>query len=131
MSLTKGIHHVAIKGIGKKEYEKLIEFYVNVLGMEIYRNWGSGEDVGALLDTGNGYMEIFSNGTDTPDQSVLRHIAFDVKDTDACVKAVKDAGYTVTVEPRDIVIGSQPPVLARIAFCIGPVGETVEFFQTK
>jgi len=58
-------------------------------------------------------------------------MAFAVKDVDACVEAVRAAGYEITVEPNDIVIPSNPPLPARIAFCIGPVGEEIEFFCEK
>jgi glyoxylase I family protein len=34
----------------------------------------------------------------------------------------------VTVEPVDKVIPSAPPYPVRLAFCIGPLGEEVEFF---
>ena len=44
---------------------------------------------------------------------------------------LRAAGYKITMEPTDIVIGSTPPYPARIAFCIGPVGEELEFFCEK
>ena len=61
----------------------------------------------------------------------LRHLALAAEDTDACVAAVRAAGYEITMEPTDIVIPSNPPYPARIAFCIGPVGEELEFFHVK
>jgi len=61
----------------------------------------------------------------------LRHLALDVDDTDAWVEAVRKAGYEITMEPTDICIKSDPPYPARIAFCIGPVGEEIEFFCVK
>ena len=131
MSLTKGIHHVAIKAAGVEHFNKTMEFYTEILGMPVVRSWGEGDNLGAMVDTGAGVMEIFSNAPDTLDQGALRHIAFDTEDTDACIEAVKKGGYTVTVEPTDIVIQADKPLAARIAFCIGPVGETVEFFQVK
>jgi len=131
MSLTKGIHHIAIKAKGVKEYEKVMHFYTQVLGMPVVRRWGKDDNLGAMVDTGNSVLEIFSNAPDMPDQGALRHIAFDVEDTDACIAAVKEAGYAVTVEPKDIVIEADYPLAARIAFCIGPVGESIEFFQVK
>ena len=84
-----------------------------------------------MLDTGAGLLEIFANGVDRLDAGALRHIALAVEDTDACVDAVRAAGYKITMEPTDIVIGSTPPYPARIAFCIGPVGEELEFFCVK
>ncbi len=131
MKLTKGIHHIAIKAKGIEKYNETLNFYTNILGMETVRSWGEGDDLGTMVDTGNSVMEIFSNAPEEFFEGALRHIAFDVEDTDACINAVKAAGYTVTVEPKDIVIQADKPLGARIAFCIGPVGETIEFFQVK
>lgn len=131
MRLTNGIHHIAIKACGTEKYGEVMHFYTDILGMAVVRKWGEGENAGAMVDTGNSVMEIFANGNDIPGEGALRHIAFDTDDTDACVAAVRNAGYTVTVEPKDIVIEADKPLAARIAFCIGPVGEIIEFFQVK
>lgn len=50
-------------------------------------------------------------------------------DVDACVDAVKKTGYEVFIEPKNIEIASMPVFPARIAFCRGPLGEEIEFFQ--
>ena len=126
-----GIHHIALKACGVADFEKTIKFYHEILGLPIVRTWGDGEDIGMMLDTGAGLLEIFANGDGYPGQGALRHLAFEVEDTDACIEAVRAAGYEVTMEPCDIVIASNPPYPARIAFCIGPVGEEVEFFKVK
>jgi hypothetical protein len=105
---------------------------VNItLGLPIVRKWGEGEGVGMMLDTGAGLLEIVANAPDRLGAGGLRHLAFEVENTDVCLEAVREAGYKVTMEPTDIVIASEPPYPARIAFCIGPVGEEVEFFQVK
>lgn len=124
-----GVHHIALKACGMADYEKMIQFYHEILGMPIVRTWADGQ--AAMLDTGAGLLELFANGENYPGQGALRHLAFAVKDVDACVEAVRAAGYEITIEPKDIVIGSNPPYPARIAFCIGPVGEDVEFFAEK
>lgn len=129
--LIRGIHHIAIKAEGLSQFDRLVHFYHEVLGLPIVRRWGEGENLGMMLETGGGLLELFSNAPDTRDAGALRHMALDVENTDACIEAVRAAGYTVTMEPTDIVIASQPPYPARIAFCIGPVGEEVEFFQVK
>ena len=126
-----GIHHIALKCCGLDEYNKTVTFYHDILGLPIARKWGEGENVGIMLDTGAGLFEIFANAADRPGMGALRHVALNVEDTDICVEAVRAAGYKITVEPCDIVIGSLPPYPARIAFCIGPVGEEVEFFCVK
>ena len=56
-------------------------------------------------------------------------MAFDVTSADECLEKARNAGYKVIMEPKDITIGGK--LNARIAFCFGPVGEEVEFFQVK
>lgn len=131
MGNIKGIHHIALKCHGIEEFDKTVKFYSEILGLPIARCWGEGVSQGIMLDTGAGLLEIFANAEDYPEASIVRHFAFDVEDTDACVEAVRAAGYKITMEPTDIVIASEIPYPARIAFCIGPVGEEVEFFKVK
>lgn len=126
-----GIHHVALKCRGVEEFKKTVTFYHDILGLSIARRWGEGEHAAIMLDTGAGMFEIFANGQDRLGAGAFRHLALAVEDTDACVAAVRRAGYEITMEPKDIVIASEPPYPARIAFCIGPVGEEVEFFCLK
>ncbi len=126
-----GVHHIALKAKGKAAFEKTIHFYHDILGLPIVRTWGSEDEPAAMLSTGDGMLEIFANAPDELSEGALRHLAFAVEDTDACIEAVRAAGYTVTMEPNDIAIPSTPPLPARIAFCIGPVGEEVEFFEEK
>lgn len=126
-----GVHHIALKAKGIEAYEKMLEFYHGILGMPIVREWESGGGKASMLDTGAGLLELFSNAPDELGMGALRHLAFSTPDPDACIEAVRAAGYKVTMEPTDIVIGSNPPYPARIAFCIGPVGEEVEFFKER
>ncbi len=126
-----GIHHIAIKCGSMELYEKTMHFYHDILGLPIARTWGEGENIAAMVDTGAGMLEIFAKATDTPSVGVVRHFAFDVEDTDACYEAVIAAGYESIMAPKDLVIASEPPYPARIAFCRGPLGEEVEFFHVK
>lgn len=126
-----GIHHIALKACGLEDYAKLVKFYTEILGLPVARTWGEGGNSAMMIDTGAGLLEIFANGEDYPGQGALRHLAFQVEDTDACIEAVRAEGYKVTMEPTDIVIASEVPYPARIGFCIGPVGEEVEFFCVK
>ena len=87
--------------------------------------------MGIMFDTGNGIVEIFNDGDGALDKGVIRHFAFATDDVDACVEAVKAAGYEVFIEPKDIEIASIPAFPARIAFCKGPLGEEIELFQEK
>lgn len=127
MALISGIHHICMECCTPEEYEKTVGFYRDVLGLSVKRTW----PVGTMLDAGNCIVEIFSNGKAPLPKGTLRHYAFQVADTDACVEAVRNAGYEVFKGPRDIVMASDPPFPARIAFCYGPLGEEIEFLQEK
>lgn len=127
MNLIKGIHHVSMKCCSEAEYERTVTFYRYILGLPVVRSWVTG----IMFDTGCGIIEIFTDGEAPLDMGVIRHFAFATDDVDACIRAVSDAGYEVFVEPKDIVIPSEPAFPARIAFCKGPLGEEIEFFQEK
>lgn len=124
MSLIQGIHHVAMKCCTPEEYDKVIRFYRDVLGLPVARTWAAG----TMFDTGTGLLEIFNNADFPLPQGTIRHFALAAADVDACVRAVTEAGYEVFLGPKDIVIPSEPPFPARIAFCYGPLGEEIEFF---
>ena len=127
MALIKGVHHVCMKCCTPEQYDEVQKFYGTVLGLTEVRRWVNG----VMYDLGGSLLEVFSNGAEALPQGVWQHIALATDDVDACVKAVSDAGYAITMEARDIVIGSEPPLPARIAFCIGPMGEEIEFFCEK
>lgn len=127
MSLIKGIHHVSLKCSGDEEYEKTKKFYGEVLELPVAKTWPTG----IMFETGSGLMEIFNDGNGALPQGCIRHFAFAVVDVDGIINKVKEAGYEVFIEPKDIVIASDPEFPARIAFCKGPLGEDVEFFCEK
>ena len=127
-SLIHGIHHVALKAQGVEAYRRAVAFYRDVLGLPVVRSWENPEMHGTMLATGGGILEIMSNATDRPGAGAVRHFALATRDVDACVKAVRDAGMTVTVESVDKTIPATPPYPVRLAFFIGPLGEEVEFF---
>ena len=105
MSLIKGIHHVCLKCANEEEYKEVVHFYHEILELEIARTWSEG----TMFRFGNAVLE----------------------DVDTCVEKLKAAGYEVFVEPKDIVIPSEPEYKARIAFGRGPLGEEIEFFQER
>ncbi len=127
--MITGIHHIALKCRGIEEFNKTIAFYRDLLGLTVAREWGEGTAI--MLETGAGLLEIFANAEDTPSVGAVRHFALATDDVDACIAAVRAAGYKITMEPNDICIPSDPPYPARIAFCVGPIGEEVEFFCVK
>lgn len=125
--MIKGIHHVAMKCSSDEQYAKTKYFYMNVLSLPLKGEW---ED-GFLADTGAGCVEIFRTGGDDLKKGAIRHFAFACTDVDGAVDRIKEAGYTVFMEPNDIVIPASPPIKARIAFCTGPLGEEIELFDEK
>lgn len=122
--MIKGIHHISMKCGSEEELKKVKEFYITLLGLSICREWANG----IMIDTGNGLIEVFTNGEGQHCQGVIRHVALLTDDVDGTIELVRNAGYQVTVEPDNRVIASQPPYPLRMAFCIGPLGEEVELF---
>lgn len=108
----------------KEELAKVKEFYIDLLGLKICRQWPEG----LMIDTGNGFIEIFTNAEGIHQLGAIRHIALLTDDVDDLAEKVSNAGYEVFVEPNDKVINSEPEYKIRMAFCFGPLGEQVEFF---
>ncbi|MBO4347741.1 MAG: VOC family protein [Lachnospiraceae bacterium] len=125
--MIKGLHHISLKCGTKEEFEKAKDFYLNILGFKVVREWPEG----IMIDFGNGQLEIFNNGEGIKTKGALRHIAFATDDVDEMAKKVKDAGYEVFIEPKEITMRSEPEFHARMSFCFGPLGEEIEFFMER
>lgn len=122
--MIKGIHHISMKCGTAEELAKVKEFYITLLGMKICRQWPEG----IMIDTGNGFIEVFTNAEGVRQLGAIRHLALLTDDVDGTVERVRNAGYEVFVEPNDKVISSEPEYKIRMAFCFGPLGEQIEFF---
>lgn len=126
--LIKGTHHIALKPAGRENLQETIHFYCDLLGLETVRRWVDG--TGIMLWTGNSILEINEGGGERLPQGSIRHFALATDDVDECVRIVREAGYSITVEPKDVSLPTDDaPYPIRVAFCIGPVGEEIEFFQ--
>ena len=125
--MITGIHHVSMKCGTAEEFARAKDFYLRVLGFSVVREWPEG----VMIDSGAGLLEIFCNGTGIRTKGAVRHIAFSTDDVDGIIAKVKAEGYEVFIEPNDITIRSVPEFHARMAFCYGPLGEEIEFFQEK
>jgi catechol 2,3-dioxygenase-like lactoylglutathione lyase family enzyme len=125
-----GSHHVAIQ---TRDWDASLKLYCDVLGMEIVSEFGSIERKIVLLDMGDGsHIELFQPKADTPTaipthSDPIMHIALATTDTRAATEHVRKAGYEITFEPKDLVLGK---LSVTIAFFKGPNGEELEFFQT-
>lgn len=123
-----GFHHVAIR---VRDYDASHRFYSQGLGMRERVSWGEGARRAALLDCGDGnYIELLS-GEARSGEGAMLHVALRTENCDQAIEAARAAGAEVTMEPKDVELSSRPPMKVRIAFCKGPDGETIEFFQSE
>ena len=127
-----GTHHIAVQ---TRDWEASLRLYEDVLGMEIVARFGSPERKIFLLDTGDGsHIELFEPETGTPAVDApaandpVIHFALATTDTRAALEHVRQAGYEVTVEPKDVTLDG---LEVTIAFFKGPNGEVIEFFETR
>ena len=125
--MIKGIHHVSMKCADREVFDRAVDFYTKLLGLSVKRSWSEG----IMIDAGNCLIEIFNNGDGITEKGAVRHFAFDVDNCDEITERSRAVGLEVFVEPHDVVIASQPPCPARIAFIKGHLGEEIEFFQEK
>lgn len=122
------VHHIALKPVSRL-YDQTVKFYTEVLGCTEVRAWGEGDERACMLSCGdNTVMEILCGDDDgTPKTGNFHHVAFRVDSVDDFMVEIRKLGCEVTIEPKSLNITPTYPV--RIAFFIGPVGETIELFQ--
>ena len=128
-----GIHHIAINAL---DFDKSFEFYTSGLGFKPVMCWGEGGSRAAMLDVGNGScIELFSGGKegngDVIKQGEWIHLAFMAADVDLAFSTALQDGATVSKEPFNIDVASDPVTKIRIAFVKGINGEIIEFFQNR
>lgn len=127
-----GMHHVTVQA---GDWEASLRLYRDVLGMELVAEFGTPERKLVLLDMGDGsHIELAAPTGGTPAtgspaaNDPLTHLAIATTDARAATEHVRQAGYTVTMEPRDVNLGG---LLATVAFFEGPSGERIEFFEVR
>lgn len=128
-----GLHHVALQ---PRDWEQSLRFYRDTLGMDVMLEFiaDSPPRKAAFLDIGDGSsIELFEPrpttpkpGSPAPNDPVI-HFALATTDIRAAVERVRQAGFPITIEPEDLLLGGKMHV--TIAFCLGPNGEEIEFFQ--
>ena len=124
----QGVHHIAVKPTAE-QYEKTVDFYTRLLGMEVVRKWGDEERPCLMVSCGdNTCMEILSSETELAPGGPLAHIAFATDKVDEIIEDVRKEGYEITDEPKDLMLGDMP---IRIAFFYGPTHEHIELFWVK
>ena len=127
-----GVHHIAIQA---QDWEASLRLYRDVLGMPVVAEFGSPERPVLLLDIGDGsHIELFAPRPDAASaappasQYPLMHIALATSDTRQAIERVREAGYQITTEPKDVQLGA---LQVTLAFFNGPNGESIEFFEVK
>lgn len=127
-----GFHHVAVR---TADFDATARFYTEALGFRPTLAWGKHGNRAVMLDTGDGgCLEVFERPGQKPlaDDAPLIHFALRTRDVDAVVARVRASGQTITMEPTNLDIPTSPnPTPVRIAFCRGPDGVMVEFFQNR
>ena len=125
--MIKGIHHVAFKCETQEQYDEMIYFYHELLELPILRKWNTG----IHLDCFNSCIEIFLDGTKPVGEGCIRHFAFATDSVNEIVERVRNAGYKVSVEPKDVDMQTDPVFPIRVAFIEGPLHESNELFCEK
>lgn len=123
-----GTHHIALQTL---DWEASLKLYRDVLGMTEAASWAGSDGLKLmLLDTGDGsHLELIekAGAPEAAANQPLLHIALATTDARAATEQVRQAGYEITVEPKDLNLGG---LEVTIAFFKGPGGEILEFFQT-
>ncbi len=124
-----GSHHIAVMS---KDWNASLKLYRDVLGMTERATFGSKQQKIMLLDIGDGsHIELFEPKPNDPTEALnypIIHFALATSDARAATEHVRQAGYEITVEPKDVNLGG---LEATIAFFKGPCGEIIEFFEEK
>jgi glyoxylase I family protein len=127
--MIQGFHHLAMN---VSNFDESKGFYIDVLGFSAAKEWGEAGKRAIMLDAGNGnYVELFEKPQTETAEGTLLHFALRSDNCDEIIEKVRKAGATITVEPKNVDILSNPAYPVRIAFFKGPAGETVEIFEER
>jgi glyoxylase I family protein len=126
---SKGFHHVSMT---VKDFDATVKLFTQGFGFKKGIAWTMKNNERAImLDMGNGaFLEIFSGAPSaSPPTGVFAHIALASGNCDADFQQAIAAGAAAEIEPKNVILPSDPPTSIRIAFCKGFDGELIEFFQ--
>jgi lactoylglutathione lyase len=123
---VKKLEHI---GVMVKNMDESIQFYTDVIGMQLDRRVALNEtlELAFLTFPGQDSVEIELIGRfdgSLTENGIVNHIAFTVEDIEAEMKRLTDKGVKwIDTEPRTILNG------IKIVFFYGPNGEKLELFQ--
>jgi glyoxylase I family protein len=122
-----GLHHVAVEA---SNFDRSLRFYTEGLGFREVLTFPEEGQTVAMLDAGDAtYVELFSGGSGEKPSGSILHLALRTGDCDEATERARDAGGTITQEPKDVVLEGDPPVPVRFSFCEGLDGEQIELFE--
>lgn len=129
MASISGFHHTALR---TTNFDGVIAFYTETLGLRPKITWGEAPTRAAMLDAGDGnYVEVFERPrTASEAEGPILHFALRTDDCAAMTEKARAAGAEVTMEPKELTIASSAgPIPVKISFFRGPAGELVELFE--
>ena len=81
------------------DFERSLNFYGDVLGLHVYREWGTGPTRGVVFFTGGGFLELSGRSTAPPGDAL--QLWFQVRDVDASHRELRAQSVEVVEEPVD------------------------------
>jgi glyoxylase I family protein len=129
MPSISGFHHTAIRST---QFDAVVAFYTEALGLRIKVTWGESPRRAAMIDAGDGnYVEVFERSEPASEaESALMHFALRTDDCAAMTERVRAAGAAITMEPKEVKLETSAGVIpVKISFFKGPAGEVVELFE--
>lgn len=126
---VSGLHHISLN---TGDIDAAVRFYTLVLGFSKKLEWQDGARRAVMLACGGVCLEFFSDtGSKAGHEGPVAHFALRTDDCAAAAECVRKAGMKITLEPKDVRLGGEDSLPARVAFFIGPDGETVELFEER
>ncbi len=133
--MVKGLHHVALRCTGLENYQETLDFYLNIIGMKLRYSWGEGLNAASMLELNGGVLEIFAQGRAAGDIGAVNHFCFATDDPVSAAVKVAEAGYPVLVPPTEVRLDLTAPSRSELklvySYCMGPVGEVIEFYKEE
>lgn len=122
------LHHICLY---TNNFSETIKFYKDVF--KCYPRGffkKDGKDACMLYLNEDVILEIFEKD-DAYNDGCFHHIAIACDHVDELYEKALECGAISHQEPRDVVLGLEKPISARIAFVIGKANEKIELFDEK
>ena len=126
MAGLKGLAHI---GVFTADMKKSLEFYCDMLGMELFYSIDLGSQL-RFVRAGSCILELIEpkDYTGGRGEGVVAHIAIEVEDIRSVVAALKSKG--VSFNSGDVsVIPKLFPTGSTNIFLTGPNGESLELYE--